>query len=81
MNDGWDALDGSVNPKQIDEITVLYGKVFKTSEGQRVLAHLRQMTVDQPVFVAGEDPSFGYVRAGRCEIVRMIENRVEKSNE
>jgi hypothetical protein len=81
MSDGWDALSGNVDPKQIDELTFLYGKVFKTSEGQRVLAHLRQMTVDQPVFVAGEDPSFGYVRAGRCEIVRTIEKRVEQSNE
>jgi hypothetical protein len=81
MSDGWDALSGNVDPKQIDELTLLYGKVFKTSEGQRVLAHLRQMTVDQPVFVAGEDPSFGYFRAGRCEIVRTIEKRVEQSNE
>jgi hypothetical protein len=81
MNDGWDSLDGGADVKQIDEMTVLYGKVFKTSEGQRVLNHLRQATIEQPVFVAGEDPSFGYVRAGRCEIVRMIENRVEKSNE
>ena len=81
MNDGWDALDGGADPKKIDELTFLYGKVFKTSEGQRVLAHLRQMTIDQPVFLAREDPSFGYVRAGRCEIGRMIETRVEKSNE
>jgi len=81
MNDGWDAFDNNADPKKVDELTLLYGKVFKTSEGQRVLAHLRQMTIDQPVFVAGEDPSFGYVRAGRSEIVRMIETRVEKSNE
>jgi hypothetical protein len=77
---GWDDLDGAVSPQKVDEITLLFGKVFKTSEGQRVLQYLRSATIEQPVFVAGEDPSFGYVRAGRCEIVRMIESKVERTN-
>jgi hypothetical protein len=81
MSEGWDAMDGAPAPQQIDEMTLLFGKVFKTSEGQRVLSYLRQATIEQPVFVPGEDPSTGYFRAGRCDVVRMIENRVERSND
>jgi len=66
MSDGWDALSGNVDPKQIDELTLLYGKVFKTSEGQRVLAHLRQMTVDQPVFAAGWPLTLSSGPSARC---------------
>jgi len=81
MSEGWDAMDGALAPQVADEMTILFGKVFKTSEGQRVLAYLRQATIEQPVFVPGEDPSQGYFRAGRCDVVRMIEKRVERSNE
>lgn len=81
MNDGWEGLSLASNQSaEVDELDILYGKVFKSSEGQRVLAHMRSMTIEQPVFVPGEDPSFGYLRSGMCEMVRMIEKRVEKSN-
>lgn len=81
MNDGWEGLSLAFNQSaEVDELDILYGKVFKSSEGQRVLAHMRSMTIEQPVFVPGEDPSFGYLRSGMCEMVRMIEKRVEKSN-
>lgn len=81
MADGWEGLSLAFNVSaEVDEIDLLYGKVFKSSEGQRVLAHMRSTTIEQPVFVPGEDPSFGYVRSGMCELVRMIEKRVERSN-
>jgi len=79
--EGWEGLTPGLQVKPTaDEVDILYGKVFKTSEGQRVLAHLKNMTIEQPVFIPGEDPSFGYARAGMCEIVRMIFKRVERSN-
>ena len=82
MNEeGWDGLvpAGMAKP-EADDLDILYGKVFKTSEGQKVLSHLRQTTIEQPSWVPGEDASFGYVRTGMAEIVRMIEKRVGRSN-
>lgn len=79
--DGWEGLSPALQMRpKADEIDILFGKVFKSSEGQRVLAHLRNMTIEQPVFIPGEDPSYGYARAGMCELVRMIQKRVERSN-
>ena len=79
--DGWEGLTQatSESPKAAD-IDVLYGKVFKSTEGQRVLSHLRSITIEQPSWIPGEDASFGYVRTGMAEMVRMIEKRIERSN-
>jgi hypothetical protein len=80
--DGWEGLSPAVMvAKGVDDLDLLFGRVFKSPEGQRVLAHLRQATIEQPVFIPGEDPSYGYSRAGMCELVRMIEKRVERSND
>jgi hypothetical protein len=80
--DGWEGLSPAVMvAKGADDLDILFGKVFKTLEGQRVIAHLRHATIEQPVFIPGEDPSYGYSRAGMCELVRMIEKRVERSND
>ncbi len=79
--EGWEGLSPALQLRpKADEMDILFGKVFKTSEGQRVLAYLRHMTIEQPVFVPGEDPSFGYARAGMCELVRTIQKRVERSD-
>ncbi len=82
MNEeGWDGLvPAEMAKSEADDLDILYGKVFKTSEGQKVLSHLRQTTIEQPSWVPGEDASFGYVRTGMAEIVRMIEKRVGRSN-
>jgi len=81
IEEGWDALIPAEAAKpEPDDLDILYGKVFKTSEGQKVLSHLRQITIEQPSWVPGEDASFGYVRTGMAEMVRMIEKRVGKTN-
>jgi hypothetical protein len=81
MSDGWESLSPALNARAApDDLDFIYGKLFKSPEGQKVLAHMRSITIEQPVFVPGEDPSYGYCRAGMCELVRMIERRVEKSN-
>lgn len=81
MSDGWASLSPALSARASpDDLDFIYGKLFKSAEGQKVLAHMRSITIEQPVFVPGEDPSFGYSRAGMCELVRMIERRVERSN-
>jgi len=82
MNEeGWESLIPAETAKPgPDDLDILYGKVFKTSEGQKVLSHLRQITIEQPSWVPGEDASFGFVRTGMAEMVRMIEKRVGRSN-
>ena len=79
--DGWEGLAQATSdaPRAAD-IDILYGKVFKSTEGQRVLSHLRSITIEQPTWNPGEDASFGYVRTGMAEMVRIIEKRIERSN-
>ena len=79
--DGWEGLTQATSdaPRAAD-IDILYGKVFKSTEGQRVLSHLRSVTIEQPTWNPGEDASFGYVRTGMAEMVRIIEKRIERSN-
>jgi hypothetical protein len=83
MNDaeGWDSLEPAfAQPIKADDLDIIYGRVFKSEEGQKVLHHLRQITIEQPSWNPGEDASYGYVRTGMAEIVRLIEKRVERSN-
>ena len=79
--DGWAGLSPAfVEPPKADDIDILYGRVFKSEEGQKVLSHLRQITIEQPSWYPGEDSSHGFVRTGMSELVRLIEKRVERSN-
>jgi len=83
MNDaeGWDSLEPAfAQPIKADDLDIIYGRVFKSEEGQKVLHHLRQITIEQPSWNPGEDASYGYVRTGMAEIVRLIEKRVQRSN-
>jgi hypothetical protein len=78
---GWESLmPGLIERPKADDLDILYGKVFKSPEGQKVLSHLRQITIERPSWSPGEDPSLGFARSGMEEIVRMIEKRVERSN-
>ena len=80
IDNGWDGLiqdDKKLN--KLNDLDILYGQVFKTQEGQKVLNHLRSITIEQPSWNPGEDASFGYVRTGMAEIVRMIEKRIARS--
>jgi hypothetical protein len=79
--DGWESLETAfAEPIKADDIDIMYGRVFKSEEGQKVLHHLRKITIEQPTWNPGEDSSYGYVRTGMAEIVRLIEKRVERSN-
>jgi len=81
LADGWESLSPAfAEPPKADDIDLLYGRVFKSEEGQRVLSHLRQITIEQPSWYPGEDASHGFVRTGMAELVRLIERRVERSN-
>jgi hypothetical protein len=80
-NEGWEALNPALaqQPKA-DDLDLLYGHVFKSVEGRKVLEHLRSITIEQPTWVPGEDAAFGYVRTGMSELVRMIEKRIARSD-
>jgi hypothetical protein len=79
--EGWEGLTQAVSEApRAEDIDILYGKVFKSSEGQKVLSHLRSITIEQPTWHPGEDASFGYARTGMAELVRMIEKRIGRSN-
>jgi len=82
----WDEL--SLNDEQIldqpeyvdpKEINSLYHKVFTTVEGQKVLEHLRAITIEQPSFIPGESASYGYCREGQNSIIREIIKRIERA--
>ena len=79
--EGWDGLmQAQADAPKAADIDMIYGKVFKSAEGQKVLSHLRSITIEKPTWNPGEDSSFGYVRTGMAETVRMIEKRIERSN-
>ena len=79
--DGWEGLEPAfVQPEQADDLDMAYGRVFKSEEGQKVLHHLRSITIERPTWNPGEDASYGYARTGMAEIVRLIEKRVDRSN-
>jgi len=82
VDEGWDGLmeAPAVEFKQADDLDILYGRCFKSEEGRKVLEHLRFITIERPTWNPGEDASYGYFRTGMAEIVRMIEKRIERSD-
>ena len=45
--EGWEGLTQAVSEApRAEDIDILYGKVFKSSEGQKVLSHLRSVTIE-----------------------------------
>jgi hypothetical protein len=88
INDvGWEGVNATnepirlVNRQAEKEINIQFKRCFDTEEGHAVLEHLRKSTLDQPAWVPGADPSFGYAREGQNSIVREIEQRIRKANE
>lgn len=82
--EGWDSLRQSENEdlaknqtKQAD-LDMQFTRCFATESGQAVLAHLRHLTLDQPSWYPGEDPSHGYAREGQNSIIREILRRIER---
>ncbi len=82
INDpGWDGLNAKpeINQFQANEVDLLYQRVFSTEEGQKVLAHLESMTIAQPAWVPGTDPSYGYAREGQNSLIREIQTRLRRA--
>lgn len=80
--DGWEFFDTeevSREPEKKQDIDVLMARVFGSSEGQKVLAWLRQATIETPAWVPGQDASFGFAREGQNSLVREIERRIERA--
>ena len=81
-NNGWDGIDDPemVFHNEPSEIDKVYMRVFSSEEGQKVLNHLRSITIDQPAWTPGSDASFGYSREGQNSIVREIIQRMRRGN-
>lgn len=84
---GWDGVEANVTPLRMRNsdsqraIDIAYRKTFMTEEGKKVLEHLRSVTVEQPAWIPGAEPSYGYAREGQNSIVREIEQRIRRANE
>tara|TARA_R100000656_G_scaffold112646_1_gene84867 strand:+ start:249 stop:500 length:252 start_codon:yes stop_codon:yes gene_type:complete len=77
---GWEDLQSNVVPLEtVDETDRKYLKVFSTKAGREVLEHLKTLTIDQPTWTPGEDPSYGYAREGQNSLVRDIIRRIERA--
>ena len=84
---GWDGLETDDAPIVIHDVNlqrdldIVFKRTFDTEAGKKVLAHLKAITVDQPAWVPGAEPSFGYAREGQNSIYREIEQRLKRANE
>ena len=88
INDpGWDGVDASIEPirlKNMDlqrDLDFQFQRCFTSEAGKKVLEHLRSITIEQPAWVPGAEPSYGYAREGQNSIVREIEQRMRRANE
>jgi hypothetical protein len=83
--DGWQGLqevDPQIADKQQvdkDDVDRLYLRVFGSDDGQKLLTHLRSMTIEQPTWYPGEEASHGYAREGQNSLVREIERRIKRA--
>lgn len=86
-SEGWEGLNASRDDDMIGgdqtppEILIHMNKCFSTSSGRKVLAHLRVMTIEQPAWYPGADPSHGFAREGQDSIVRYIEQCIQRAKE
>jgi hypothetical protein len=79
---GWDDIEGmqqSLQPQVSSDKDKLCLKVFGPEDGQRLLAWLREITIEQPCWGPGSDPSYGYFLEGRCSLVKEIEARIKRA--
>jgi|TARA_R100000329_G_scaffold78910_2_gene67656 hypothetical protein len=82
----WDELtlldEQAVEHKEyinVTELNRLYARVFNTDDGQKVLKHLRAITIEQPAFIPGEEASYGFCREGQNSLIREIEKRIARA--
>jgi hypothetical protein len=79
---GWDDLEAtpeSLVPQESSDTDKLCLRVFGTEEGQKLLKWLRDITIEQPCWGPGSDPSYGYFLEGRCSLVKEIEARINRA--
>lgn len=79
---GWDDLEEiqrSMTPPESSDTDKLCLRVFGTEEGQKLLKWLREMTIEQPCWGPGSDPSYGYFLEGRCSLVKELESRINRA--
>ncbi len=79
---GWDDLEAmqqSLEPRESSDTDKLCLRVFGTEEGQKLLKWLRDVTIEQPCWGPGSDPSYGYFLEGRCSLVKEIESRIHRA--
>jgi len=79
----WDALrdqDAAILPvmQRSQDIDLSFVRCFSTEAGQEVLEYLKGLTLNQPSWYPGEDPSHGFAREGQNSIVREILKRIER---
>jgi hypothetical protein len=86
MVEGWDFFDAA-EASNADEkpakqdIDILMARAFGSPEGKQVLAWLRDVTIEVPAWVPGQDASYGYAREGQNSLVREIERRIERAKQ
>jgi hypothetical protein len=82
MAEGWDGLREAEPKKQAsdeNELDLLITRVFSTEDGVKLLEWLRSITIEQPTWYPGEDPSHGFAREGQNSLVRELERRIKRA--
>jgi hypothetical protein len=82
MAEGWEGLREAEPKKQAseeNEIDLLITRVFSTEDGVKLLEWLRSITIEQPTWYPGEDPSHGFAREGQNSLVRELERRIKRA--
>ena len=85
-NEGWETLRlaepemRKTQQDNQDDIDRLYLRVFGSDDGQKLLTHLRTLTIEQPTWYPGEDASHGFAREGQNSLVREIERRIRRAS-
>ncbi|HEY7805082.1 MAG TPA: hypothetical protein VIC30_11715 [Orrella sp.] len=82
--EGWDSLREADNAGLAqnkiaqDDLDLAFVRCFATEAGAEVLEYLKSVTLNQPSWYPGEDPSHGFAREGQNSIVREIVRRIER---
>jgi hypothetical protein len=82
VEEGWEGLREAEPKKQAseeNEIDLVITRVFSTEDGVRLLDWLRSITIEQPTWYPGEEPSHGFAREGQNSIVRELERRIKRA--
>tara|TARA_Y100001938_G_scaffold49331_1_gene68714 strand:- start:8849 stop:9142 length:294 start_codon:yes stop_codon:yes gene_type:complete len=77
---GWDSLESEeqIVKNEPTDLDKSYHRTFNSEDGQKVLQHLISITIDQPAWMPGADPSYGYAREGQNSLIREIKQRMRR---